>query len=675
MSMKKIMLMAESPTVQAPPPTTWASQDDLAKSNIYWGITDAGQNIFINKMVYSGSRLVAIGNNYYDTNLFCATSDDGGLTWTKNSGLFNLFPAGAADFICLTLSYGNGVYIATFVEPSNINRQVYCATSTNGITWTRNSSFESLVGSDAPYAMVYGASKFVATCQGGTTKVLVSSNGTSWSTAGGNAFSVMNGADISSLTWDGSKFIGSNGSNIATSADGITWTLQADLTTISAWANQGNAVSPYISILSNGTRYVVIGSHGGLLYSTNLTNWTYVDLSGTGWGNGQGYAFGWNGTRFLASNGDGIITSTDGISWAYNTSFSTTFPTEFVSDMATIGSNFVIGASSSIITYSSTGTSWTYVDGLAGKLNSWGQDYTDMGLAMVDNGSILVAVGSDRNCATTSIGNSWTIQNGIKTVGISGINLNSVLWHGGKFISYGTGARGFTSTNGVSWTAQNSLSSLWGSVDVNSMATNGTTIVAVGSSGKVATSSDGITWTNQTSLSSTAFGTTNCLSVCYGGGKFVIGGDNGKIATSSDGITWTNQTSLSLSSWGSATPVNDIAWSGSKYVAVGNSAKSATSTDGITWTYQNGLAAAGITEVCASIVWNGSMFMVTGTSSSTGPQAAYSYDGITWINVSNGLKSLWGTFDNGQAVSGKCVYWFNNRFIFLGNNSKVATFS
>lgn len=665
-----VYVISTPPASDFVPPSVWTNSEDLSKSTVYWGVTYNGDTNYTQQLIYGNSTIVAIGGNFNDSKFFCSVSTDDGVTWTRNEGLSAL----VSPFnIAMVSAFGSGRFVVAFIDATDPGTSTRCYTSTDGITWSRNTSFETALGGRTPQHMTFGNGRFLVGLNDGY--LLTSTNGTSW-TLSSAALTASAGQPISSLSWTNNRYIGTANNYIITSTDSTTWTHPFDLSTNTSWSNQANAPSPYVPVLWNGSRYAVVGSQGGVMSSTNLTSWTYTNVSTVGgWGNDQASALFLSGTSLCAVSSFGaIIKSNDGgLSWfspsgtrPEQTYWNTYNPNNWVSTGVWTGTSAILGASAGAALARSTDLSnWSYNDGLAGALSSWGRDRINSGFAMMDNGSTLVAVGTDNNCATSPDGITWTIQRGIKTAGTpfeTGIGLYAGMWDGSKFIAAGTSGYMYTSTNGVTWSQQTVPGGWWVISDIakspSIMVVVGTKFGPSGYTGKISYSTDsGATWNATSDISPQLF----C--VCYASGKFVAGGQSGSIFTSTDGINW----NLTSTIWSSG--INSIEWDGTKFLAVGGASDCATSPDGITWTYQDGLKT--VNPNISKVYWSGDMFIGYGAGSSI----CYSYDGISWADQSTGLRNTWGGSRNGSTIIVRAAHWYNNRFILLGNNSLVATFS
>jgi hypothetical protein len=150
----------------------------------------------------------------------------------------------------------NGYYVAT--ASSGI-----LSTSTNGSTWTQNSSAATVFGGSAIWSVAYSSSLnlFVATGSAGLLATATDPTGT-W-TARTSSFAT---SPVYYCIWSTSLSlfvaVGSSG-KIATSSNGTAWTQQTSGITTNIYA-----------IAANGTQLVAGGSNSVILRSTNGTAWT-----------------------------------------------------------------------------------------------------------------------------------------------------------------------------------------------------------------------------------------------------------------------------------------------------------------------------------------------------------------------------------------------------------------
>ena len=306
-----------------------------------------------------------------------------------------------------SVAYGNSVYVAVSGTSSNI-----AATSTDGITWTKRT---------LPFvanwnSVCYGATSalFVAVCSDVTTTggtaigsrfCATSPDGITWTRRAIPLPSVL-AQNWTSVATNGTSFVavGSLADGTATtvgaySADGITWS--ASTMTSAIWRSVTYGAGA-------ANRYVAVSS-------TTISNW---DADGTGtWTNGGAMtsanylSIAWNGTRFYAVSGSSTVSmwSTDATSWTTGAVLNNSTSRGVAWD----GTNFVIVSTTNSVNTSRTpaGTTGTLTNTTmaAANANNW--------TAVCANGTTLVAVSSSSNLrsaalTSTDSGANWTLQTG-----------------------------------------------------------------------------------------------------------------------------------------------------------------------------------------------------------------------------------------------------------------------
>jgi hypothetical protein len=497
-------------------------------------------------------------------------------------------------------------------------------TTTDGLSWTRRDpgTGDLLVG------IVWDGSRFVAVGNGGS--VLASPDGVSWQT-----LAILRFVGVSSFTWNGSVYVAVGGDSatgagaIATSADGVNWSIQA----------LGQSGAAYIpDVTWNGSVFAAVQQPTDVLTSADGTNWTRSQLDSTGAVYLQTIAS--DGSRFVAADGSGILFTSvdDGATWTRETN---PLPITGVTDIRWDGSRFVAAGYQQYAT-SADGSTWTahVVDAS-----------TNLGLTgMTRFNSLNIAAGSNGAVYTSPDDSSWTTPFSDTFGGIW-----DVIWHGNQFIAVGAESTIRTSPDGLTWTTQLTNA---GALATTAITQGGGQYVAVGSGSQdqVLTSPDAVTWTGHT----VSMSNLSPYGVAWGNSQYVAVGNGGLILTSPDGATWTQQTA----GIDGDELMYDVAWNGSVWVVAGYQISGgtlvsflATSPDGIDWTKQifpnwlifqglewNGsmMVAAGSgaiatstdglnwsllqTQVAASaITWSGSAFVLTG-----GPEVLMSTDGMSW---------------------------------------------
>ena len=298
---------------------------------------------------------------------------------------------------------------------------------------------------------------------GNTTIDVITSNTSSSLSLGrmvaGGGFSPNNGlaySDDGGLTWTGlgtsmftSTFgiayngirfvaVGAGAPNyIAWSDDGITWN-----------GSGGRFFGGGMSIVWNGNIWVAGGVASGgdsLAYSTDGINWNFIRNSSSVMGDVRSIA--WNGTRFVAVGNDPTNTiahSTDGINWI---GLGKSIFTAVGYGIAWNGTRFVaVGQGTNTIAHSTDGITWT---GLGGIIFTGG---SAVGYGIAWNGTRFVAVGSSTS-NTIAWSNDGITWNGLGTSIFSTLGYG-VAWNGTRFVAVGTGTANTIahSTDGITWT-------------------------------------------------------------------------------------------------------------------------------------------------------------------------------------------------------------------------------
>jgi hypothetical protein len=247
------------------------------------------------------------------------------------------------------------------------------------------------------------------------------------------------------------------------------------------------------------------------------------------------------------------------------------------------------------------------------------------------DGSRWVAVGtstlSNNIVYSDNNGVTWTVQSGTKMFSTQG---NGVAWNGSRWVAVGQGTNTIAySGDGINWTG---LSNTYMTTAGNAVAWNGSRWIAVGTTtGNTIVYSDtsGATWQNPTNKLLTTSGN----GVAWNGSRWIaVGQSTGNTIVYSDdnGLTWTGQTLPKMFS----TSGNGVAWNGTRWVAVGSAGNTIaySDTNGTTWV---GLGLGTFSTAGFSVAWSGTTWVATGQGTNS---LAYSYDGITWIGVTNSLS-------------------------------------
>jgi hypothetical protein len=462
----------------------------------------------------------------------------------------------------------------------------YVLTSTDGINWK---------ASDVPPTIERVANMdFVAVGPAGW--IGTSPDGVAWTTQTSNTmkdlFGIANGGSLTAA-------VGDVGTILTSPDNGITWTPRTA---------SPPTTSKLLSVWNNGTAFAAVGEGGTIVSSTDGNTWTprtsgtsatirdvtaragtfyavgdfrtiITSPDGMTWTRTSGYApvvadfsgVVYGGGKWVALNGSpckttcattcttvcssaGVATSTDGVTWAAQTTGS---PPPALLAIAYGASTFVavgLGPTFSLGTLLSSPDAITWTEqGFPG-----GGGFASLQSVTFGNGTFVAVGGTFTSSAiyTSPDGTTWTQQT--SPAGSTAM-LESVIFDGTRFVALGNG-NVIASSDGVTWTSI----ATGVSTNVSYLAFGASKYVAVGGSGNSATiltSPDAVTWTPQ----SATFGPLR--SVIFAAGTFVATGNgynNGTagILTSPDGITWTPETSQSL---------NGVGYANSKFVAVGNS--------------------------------------------------------------------------------------------------------
>jgi hypothetical protein len=261
---------------------------------------------------------------------------------------------------------------------------------------------------------------------------------------------------MESVAYGSGRFIAvgrsDNGSKMAYSTDGITWTA------VSSPAFDGG-FGPSTVTFSNGRFFAV--AWNGMAYSTDGVNWTVVipnltDIRGPVYGNG----------RWVIATYEGrIMSSTDGITWT-----AANGPSGFQYLTITYGAGkFVAGSMSGRMAHSTDGITWTVVSDNA-IINNRSRRITYVG------GKFLAYEGDVNRyrMAYSADGVTWTAIEGTDD------NTRDIAYGGGKFVAVGNGGSAAYSDDGITWTA--GITSVFSTTHITGIAYGAGRFVAVGSS-------------------------------------------------------------------------------------------------------------------------------------------------------------------------------------------------
>lgn len=254
-----------------------------------WSLLTSGSFVGLQDVTWGNNLFVAVGN---DTTI---RSSADGVAWSTRLTV----PSTGALY---GATAGGGQFVAVGQGDSN---QVY--TSSDGIAWTGQTATDQWV---VLKAVAWGNNLFVAVGDQGV--VLTSQDGAGWTPQTDGVSALDNFTDI---TWSGSLFVATGFQDgapgdpfVATSQDGITWTMQ-----ILPWYAYPDSVA------SNGNRLVVVGprviltSDDGLTWTVRSEEINYMR------------EVAWSGSQFVISGATGssaVLTSLDGLDWTSQRSIS-----------------------------------------------------------------------------------------------------------------------------------------------------------------------------------------------------------------------------------------------------------------------------------------------------------------------------------------------------------------
>jgi hypothetical protein len=559
---------------------------------------------------------------YYDFTTRSTTVTATGVCWSPDLDLFVIVGSGTDDI----------------------------ATSPDGITWTGQGQYWSIPGGQGT-AVVWSSSLalFVAvgTTYDGSESIYTSPDGATWTPRGNPWTPSTFVANDQCVAWDETAALFVAGANIedggpgaiATSPDGVTWTLQT--TPFDDGLVQGVCYADGLSL------WVAVGNNAAgtasLMTSPDAITWT---TQTTPWDpGGAGNAVAWiPELSLLVAVAGGtagppfqfLITSSDGITWAYQTT-----PLD--------------------------GTSYGY------------------GTAIVDiGGEIMVAGGSNSSDASVILSTDATTWD----ANPSGEFFSSLAYSALRGVVVGVGdivASGVPTTPPLppaTWAGQTTPFGDGGVVNGLCYSSEFTLFIAVGLSEDesvgIASSPNGVTWTPHENPWVEGGGNAVCfapgLGIFVAVGYVASSGDP-TIYTSPDGATWTEQGNP-WNTGGSGEAVGlCVAWSEElgQFVAGGASSSGShqnlfTSTDGMTWTHRSSVFDVSSRSI-SSVAWSPEQSLwlaVAWDASLDGGASAKSTDGVTWTSVTY-------VFDTNQTC-----YWSQLLGLWLvggksGDNFILAT--
>jgi hypothetical protein len=464
-------------------------------------------------------------------------------------------------------------------------------------------------------------------------------------------------------------------SAIATSPDGITWTLRTSRNV--SWQK--------IIWVSNLNLFIKIGLSTTTSISTSPDgiNWTARTTPNVNW-----YGITYSNTLNLlvavsttntATNK--IMTSTDGITWTgqtINLSISGLYTILWISEL-----NIFIAAINNVNTYdriiiSKDGINWTYRNNDI----SFYYNYTNIAWSSKYN-RIILATSSDKLVYSNITQENYnypsidikSFDNILPSKGTVLSNLNT--WYSrtasvnntwtsvcyssdlSLFVAIsnsGTSNRIMTSIDGKTWTTRiNPVDNDWTSICYSSNLNLFVAVSNTGTNNRIMTSSDGINWTSQVNPVN-----NNWTSICYSSelNLFVAisnSGTNDRIMTSPDGINWTTRNNPVDNNWTSICYSPEL----NLFVAVSNTGSNnriMTSNNGINWISRTSPADNNWTSIC----WNSHTSLFVAVANSGTNRVMISYDGINWSLQKASINNDWISITYAMEI---------NYFVAVSNNT------
>ncbi|HEX4583526.1 MAG TPA: hypothetical protein VH183_01770 [Burkholderiaceae bacterium] len=502
--------------------TQFVTWGNVSPDGLHWtphDLSSISTHASIQRLGWSGTQLVAIsGDQRYQITFPLAVSllfsSPDGVDWTQNLG-----PYQDPDLSGIAWT-GSKFYVV------GVGGSV--TSSADGSTWTGLTSS----GPVGARAIAVSPGRLVAV--GGlnasgsaVAPIQASPDGVSWSVVSPPAWTGV--YFFTDVVWNGSLFVAvgegvnfaANSGVVATSPDGLTWTLQSNPPVLN-------------SVLWSGSQFVAAGQS---VIQTSPDGTTWTSVTSTTPGADQGLGVIWSGSQFAAVTSAGtIIESPDGIAWTTAYQPTSGNATGSLSCIAWSGTLYAACASSGFLT-SPDGATWTFRP----SLNAAGV------YAVLWAGTQFVAIAGNL-VLTSPDGVAWTTR----TVPVpASTQFTSVAWSGSTYVVAGTAGL-LTSTNAVTW-GDTKIPAVW-------VTWNGKQFVAAdgASPSSTYTSADGATWTRHaapfTLSGGPGFrGLNERASLIWTGSQFLAQGCSSapagaqqacNIFTSADGVTWTVSLSM-----------------------------------------------------------------------------------------------------------------------------------
>jgi hypothetical protein len=339
---------------------------------------------------------------------------------------------------------------------------------------------------------------------------VLTSNGTTWTSAAVNAFAtgdiLYTNRALTTPNWlpaNGAVYLQSSYSALyaevgllANSSSAVTWTQRTFV-----FSNP-----PFFLGYVNG-EFLASTSSNQLARSATGTTWTSVTSPPSSYAKCITFGAG----IYVAGRN---LTGVNGISTATVLGTWTTRNSNVAQSLNAIvfgNGLFVAGGVQGVMTTSPDGTTWTSrTSGFAGA--------TINGLAY-GNG-VYVAVGDSGIITSSTDGITWT-----QRFSIVNTSFRAVVFDGVKFVAAAQtspGGLSAVSSDGITWTTGSATQALWSLADGG-----GLLIAAASATNIISVSTDGLNWTTRIPN----LGANGSNTSAYGGGNYVVGSDNGTAPT------------------------------------------------------------------------------------------------------------------------------------------------
>ncbi|MEI6316748.1 MAG: tail fiber domain-containing protein, partial [bacterium] len=570
----------------------------------------------------------------------------------------------------------NGVPVSTSTALVEIGTGMFATSTTGGFsgsavgTQFAINAASGFTGSLAD-VQVAGVSKFKLDYNGNLT---LPSTGSLILTATGTNLVTIKGSTSTtqSYTLTLPTATGTTGQVLATDGTGnLSWATTASIPG-STWSMTASGIYTATNVAyGNGMFVAVDGLYNSIAISYNGTVWKQIGTFGSFTASPNVVAYG-NG-MFVTANaiGGGEYISTDGLNWTLRTSASTGLPAVGCYTLAYGNGVFFEaynGAPNSY--YSTDGLNWTATTPPVG-VGRGPAAYGNGKWVFLPAGNVAETTTNFSTYATSTIVNSaYPLRTWVSLAYGNGLFVG-VNWDGTATSSI------VTSTDGVTWTAQNAPIQTLNNVTYGAGLFTAVSGVS-GASNAIITSPDGVTWTIRTV---TPYISQSLSTVAYGNGVFVaLDGHNGGTATYYSGVPYTTTTQYNNTYVGGIFSMGNIGIGTTSPISALNivNIPTATTTFGVVSVGDGGFA-GGANNFAGSAA--GTQIAVNATSTFTGSLIDLQRGGTSRFNVNGagniavGSSTALDPFSIGTAVpSGATHALFNLANLALVGASATGTY-